>query len=92
MQAKANGTRREYASKQMLEAAGYTVFRMAGSHGLFDLIGISVTDIVLVQVKSRDWPSRVEREAIKAFAAPWPCRKIIHRYRDGQRQPDVLEL
>ena len=65
---------------------------MAGSHGLFDLIGISVTDIVLVQVKSRDWPSRVEREAITAFRAPWPCRKLIHWYRDGQRQPDVLEL
>jgi len=92
MHAKAKGTRREYASKQPLEAAGYTVFRMAGSHGLFDLIGISAADIVLVQVKSRDWPSRAERDAIMAFSAPWPCRKLIHRYRDGQRQPDVLEL
>jgi hypothetical protein len=65
---------------------------MAGSHGLFDLIGISVTDIVLVQVKSRDWPSCAEREAITAFSAPWPCRKLIYRYRDGQRQPDILEV
>jgi Holliday junction resolvase len=92
MHAKAKGTRREYASKQPLEAAGYTVFRMAGSHGLFNLIGISATDIVLVQVKSRDWPSRAEREAITAFSAPRPCRKLVHRYRDGQRQPDIWEL
>jgi Holliday junction resolvase len=92
MQAKAKGTRRELASRRLLEAAGYTVFRMAGSHGLFDLIGISVTDIILVQVKSRDWPSRTEGEAITAFAAPWPCRKLIHRYRNGRRQPDILEV
>jgi hypothetical protein len=92
MHAKAKGTRREYASKQFLEAAGYTIFRMVGRHDLFDLIGISVNDIVLVQVKNRDWPSRADRDAITVFSAPWPCRKIIHRYLYGQRQPDILEL
>ncbi len=92
LHAKRKGTRREHASKRLLEAAGYTVFRCAGSHGLFDLIGVSATDVVLVQVKCRDWPYGAEREALEAFRVPGNCRKLVHRWRDGQRTPDTLEL
>ncbi|HEV3330541.1 MAG TPA: hypothetical protein VG096_06150 [Bryobacteraceae bacterium] len=76
----------------ILEAAGYACSRSAASLGAFDIIGIGSTDIVLVQVKTRDWPGAAEMETIKAFAAPANARKLVHRWRDRQRIPDVKEL
>ena len=92
MKTKAKGTRREHKSKLLLEAAGYEVIRAAGSHGVWDLWGISSTDIVLVQVKSRDLPYGAEREAMEAFQVPPNCRKLVHRWKDGEKLPDVIEL
>lgn len=92
MNVKRKGTAREHQSKRRLEALGYTVVRMAGSHGLFELIGISATDIVCVQVKSRDLPYGVEKEALEAFRVPANCRKLVHRWRDRQGLPDVEDL
>lgn len=92
MSSKAKGTRREHRSRALLEAAGYTVVRAAGSHGAFDLVGFSRIDVVLVQVKSRDWPGSVETEALEAFPAPTNARKLIHRWRDRVRAPDVREV
>lgn len=87
--AKRKGTRNEHRSIGLLEAAGYQCSRAAGSLGVFDIIGIGSQDIVLVQVKTRDWPGSVEMEAITLFAAPPNARKLVHRWRDGRRQPDV---
>ena len=89
---KAKGRRAEYKSKSILEAAGYQCTRAAASLGVFDLIGIGSTDLVLVQVKTRDWPGAAEMEQIKLFAAPANARKLIHRWRDRQSVPDVKEL
>ena len=50
------------------------------------------SDLVLVQVKSRDWPSTLERQVLCAFPAPPNARKLLHRWRDRQRLPDVQEL
>jgi hypothetical protein len=86
---KAKGNRQEHRSIAILEAAGYACTRAAASLGVFDIVGISATDVVLVQVKSRDWPGAVEMEAIKNFPAPPLCKKLLHRWRDRQRQPDV---
>ena len=44
--------------------------RAAASLGAWDIVGIGSTDIVLVQVKTRDWPGSVEMETLKLFAAP----------------------
>jgi hypothetical protein len=60
--------------------------------GAFDIIGIGSTDFVAVQVKTRDWPGSVELETLRAFPVPPNCRKLVHRYRDGVRLPDVREL
>lgn len=90
--AKRKGTAREHASKHLLEALGYVVIRAAGSHGVFDLVAICATDILLVQVKSRDLPGPLEREALEAFSAPANCRKLVHRWKDRQRLPEVVEL
>jgi Holliday junction resolvase len=92
MNAKAKGTRNEHRSIKLLEAAGYQCCRSAASLGAWDIIGIGTTDFVLVQVKTRDWPGTVEMETLTGFAAPQNCRKLLHRWRDRQRQPDVREI
>lgn len=90
--AKRKGTRNEHRSASILEAAGYAVTRAAASLGAWDLVGIGSLDVVLVQVKTRDWPGSVEMETLRLFQAP-PCvRKLVHRWRDRERQPDVREI
>ena len=92
MNAKAKGTRNEHRSMRLLEAAGYHCTRSGASLGVFDIIGIGSTNVVLVQVKTRDWPGTVEMEAIKLFPVPQNARKLVHRWRDRQRTPDVREV
>lgn len=90
--AKRKGTRNEHRSARILEAAGYRITRAAASLGEWDLVGISATDFVLVQVKTRDWPGSVEMETLRLFPCPINARKILHRWRDGERFPDVREF
>jgi len=59
---------------------------------VWDIIGIGSTDVVLVQVKSNDWPRSGEMETLKTFVAPQNARKLVHRWRDRQRLPDVREV
>ncbi len=92
MNAKAKGTKREHRSITLLEASGYRCTRAAASLGAFDIIGIGSTDVVLVQVKSRDWPGTAEMEALRDFPCPPQCKKLVHRWRDRQRMPDVREV
>jgi len=90
--AKRKGARNERRSMALLEAAGYRCTRAAASLGAWDVIGIGSADIVLVQVKTRDWPGAAEMELLRDFPAPPNARKLIHRWRDGQRLPDVREV
>jgi Holliday junction resolvase len=76
----------------VLEAAGYACTRAAASLGAWDIIGIGSADVVLVQVKTRDWPGAAEMETLKLFPAPANARKLVHRWRHRQRLPDVREL
>lgn len=85
MNAKHKGRRNEHRSKRILEAAGYSVTRAAASLGAWDLVGIDSTGVVLVQVKTRDWPSAVEMETLQLFPAPPNARKLVHRWRDRER-------
>jgi Holliday junction resolvase len=86
---KAKGSRNERRSMRLLEAAGDTCTRAAASLGVFDIIGIGSNDFVVVQVKTRNWPGEVEMEDIRSFTCPPNCRKLVHRWRDFQREPDV---
>jgi Holliday junction resolvase len=90
--AKRKGSRNEHRSIRLLEAAGYACTRAAASLGVFDIIGVGATDIVLVQVKSNVWPRAEEMEQIKLFRAPANAKRLIHRWRDRVRIPDVKEL
>lgn len=89
---KRKGTRNEHRSIRILESAGYQCTRAAASLGAWDIVGIGSTDVVLCQVKTRDWPGSVEMETLKLFSAPPFARKLVHRWRDRQRLPDVKEL
>jgi len=51
--AKRKGSRNERRSKMLLEASGYAVTRAAASLGMWDLAGVSATEMVLVQVGDR---------------------------------------
>lgn len=92
MNTKAKGNRNEHRSIAILEAAGYRCTRSAASLGEWDIVGIGSTDVVLVQVKSNDWPGSVEMETLRLFSVPPNARKLVHRWRDRHRLPDVREL
>jgi hypothetical protein len=77
---------------RILESMGYRCTRAAASLGTFDIIGIGSTDVVLVQVKGRDWPGAVEMEIIKTFPCPSNARKLVHRWRHRCSVPDVKEV
>lgn len=92
MNCKRKGNRSERKSMALLESQGYAVCRSAASLGLFDVIGVGPLGVVLVQTKSNRWPSAAEMERLKLFPVPAGVRKIVHRWRDRQRTPDVREL
>lgn len=92
MNAKAKGTRNEHRSMTLLEATGYRCTRAAASLGAWDIIGIGSTDVVLVQVKTNQWPGTAEMETLRDFPTPTHCRKLVHRWQDRQRMPDTKEI
>jgi hypothetical protein len=52
-------------------------------------VGAGSADVVLCQVKTRDWPGAAELETLRSFPAPSNARKLLHRWRDRERLPDV---
>ncbi|MGH9404382.1 MAG: hypothetical protein ACRD3D_00940 [Terriglobia bacterium] len=92
MNAKAKGTRNEHRTMRLLESAGYSCTRAAASLGAWDVIGVGPTDVVLVQVKSNRWPDAAETETMRGFACGPLVRKLVLRWRDRQRFPDVRIL
>jgi hypothetical protein len=38
------------------------------------------------------WPGTVEMEILRSLMAPANCRRLVHRWRDRQRWPDVQAL
>jgi hypothetical protein len=76
----------------LLEAAGYLCTRAAASLGAWDVIGIGPTDVVLLQIKTRDWPGTAELKTLKRFRCPPMCKKIVHRWWHRARLPDVRQI
>ena len=78
---------------RLLAEAGFTCMRAAGSHGMFDVMGLSPTTVVLVQVKSGTARlSGLEREAIVGLAVPGCVSKEYWRFVDGSRSPLIERL
>lgn len=92
MNCKAKGSRNERRSMALLEAAGYRCTKSGASLGDWDIVGIGSSDIVLLQVKSNAWPRSDEMETMREFLAPPNAKKLIHRWRDRVRMPDVREV
>lgn len=92
MNRKAKGSRNEGRSRDLLKAQGFEVLKAGGSLGVFDLVGISPREVLLVQVKSNAWPPSREIKAIEAFDCPGNCRKLVHRWNDRQASPEVREI
>jgi hypothetical protein len=89
---KAKGTHNEHRSMAIFEAAGYETMRSAASLSTWDFLAWDSHEIVYCQVKTRDWPGSVEMEQIQLAVIPPNGRKVLHRWRDGQRMPDVKEI
>ena len=89
---KKKGARREHDTMALLESLGYRCTRSSASLGEWDVIGIGTTDIVLVQVKTNEWPGSWEMRILEEYRVPPNVRKLVHRWRDGQHLPDVREL
>ena len=92
MKTKRKGNRNEHKTMALLEKQGYLCTRGAASLGTFDVIAIGAKGVLLVQVKSNRWPGRQEMEAIREFACPPNCMKVVHRWRDYAKEPDVKEV
>jgi hypothetical protein len=89
---KAKGSRNEHRSMLLLEAAGYSCTRSGASLGAWDVVAIGANDVILLQVKSRDWPGTAEMETLALFPCPPHCRKLVHRWRNRHRMPDSKEI
>jgi hypothetical protein len=92
MNHKAKGNRNEHKTMRMLEAAGYACTRAAASLGAFDVIAVGADEVLLIQVKSNEWPRSAEMAALAAFPCPPNCRKLVHRWRDRATAPDVRQV
>lgn len=94
MNCKRKGTRLEHKTIALLETAGYTCIRSAGSIGLFDLIAINPLGIRAIQVKSNAWPGPVEREGLRAAVKNLPPNALIEcwRWNDNAREPIIKLL
>ncbi len=89
------GRRQEYRSRRLLEASGYLVVRAAASKvegGAFDLVGFGDGGLALVSVKSNAWPPAHEIEALRLWPAPPGTIRLVHRWVDGRREPDVRRV
>ena len=92
MNAKAKGNRQEHRTMTLLEALGYRCTRSAASLGEWDVVGIGVSDVVLVQVKSSRGPRPAEMDVLREFHVPPGVRKLVHVWKPRKRWPVVTEL
>lgn len=92
MNTSAKGRRNEHRSMQIFESLGYETLRSAASLSIWDFHAWNRNEGVYVQVRTRDWPGLSEMELYRDAVVPKGSRKIIHRWRDRQKLPDVKEV
>ena len=93
MNASHKGRRAEHRARTLLEAAGFTVCRAAGSKGPADLIAWDGTSIRFISVKSgTTYASTVEKETLALMLRP-SCSSIeIWTFRDRSKAPVIQRL
>jgi Holliday junction resolvase len=77
------GRRAEHRARKLLEAAGYTVTRAAGSKGAADLVAWNTVHIRLLNIKSgTKYCGTLERETFALVPVPPNATKEIWRFPD----------
>ncbi len=90
MNTSAKGARRERQARDLLYQWGaLRVVKSAASLGEFDLLALFPGELLAVQVKCNRWPGSAEMAKLRAFPSLSYIKKLIFRYRDGEREPDV---
>jgi hypothetical protein len=85
------GRRAEHKVRAILETAGYSVCRAAGSKGPADLIAWNSVSIRFISVKSgTQYASAVEREILEL--GPWPPHATVEIWRCPDRREPVIEV
>ena len=91
--AKAKGARAEHRAIRILEAAGYSCTKAAGSLGMFDVIALGPHDIRCLQVKSgTTYCSRIEREMMRECVLPSNVTREIWRFPDRCKDPLIERI
>jgi len=92
----AQGRRIEYKVIEYFEKNGYpSAWRTAGSHGPFDVIAISASEIVLAQVKSYREKMGTYKEDIKKLRkleVPPSVKKVMVIYKIGKGVERIEEI
>lgn len=83
------GRRNEHRTIKRLESLGYYCLRSAASKGIWDVVAVGPDNVLLIQVKSNDWPGSEEMAAMTAFIVPPRVQKWVYRWCDRQREPDT---
>jgi len=87
------GRRLEYRTMRVLEAAGYTCARTAGSHGAWDVIAWNEAHVRFIQVKAGSARmSLAEREGAGLEIRPPGSSAELWRWPDRSREPLIERL
>ena len=92
MKTKRKGNRNEHKSMQRHLNSGAFCIRAAGSGGLFDFLACYSTHCLFIQVKSNRWPESPEMAALSQFPTPAYGQKIIERWDDYAKEPQIREV
>ena len=91
MNAKAKGARIERRARDYMlnQQKALAVIKAGGSFGVFDLIALGKCYVTLVQVKTNRWPGQAEMRRIRDFPNLPYATKLILRFNDGQKHPQI---
>jgi len=93
MSTAAKGRRAEHRARKLLEDAGYTVTRSAGSKGAADLVAWNTVQFRLLNIKSgTKYCGTLEREAFALVPVPPNATKEIWRFPDRCTAPSIEVL
>ena len=74
------------------EKQGYYCTKSSASLGMWDFVGYSKSDWICVQVKSNRGPRSLEMMELKEAEVPPNTKKLVHVWKDYQREPEIEEL
>ena len=76
-----NGRAREYQAVAELRARGYSAYRIAGSHGPWDVVAWDGTNYLYIQCKKDCLPTPEEWHEMWANVVPPNGLKFVYHYR-----------